>query len=138
MEEYEQSGGETMRTIEARFDSMDLAELAIGKLRRSIPGLDLEYGSAGAWVPRDAPYTASILYPYSPVNLEQTGIGLGQHRLGSRVLFTGDILGLPVYRSGGAELKLRVPEEVAERAGAMLINAGAHGVRTRERPEQRQ
>jgi hypothetical protein len=63
---------------------------------------------------------------------------MGQTRLGSRVLFTGEILGLPVYRSGGAELKLRVPEEVAQRAGAMLINAGARGVRTRERQEARQ
>jgi hypothetical protein len=127
-----------MLTIEASFDNVDLAELAIGRLRRSIPGLDLEYGSAGAWVPADSPYTAAVLYPAGPTDPEHGSVSMGQTRLGSRVLFTGEILGLPVYRSGGAELKLRVPEEVAQRAGAMLINAGARGVRTRERQEARQ
>ena len=54
------------------------------------------------------------------------------------MLFTGDILGLPVYRSGKADLRICVSDEEAERAGALLINAGARGVKKTLREAGRQ
>ena len=62
------------------------------------------------------------------------GMGPGREPLGSRVLFTGDILGLPIWRSGGADLRICVSDEEAERAGAILINGGAHGVKKQLQP----
>ena len=118
-----------MTTIEASFENVDQAELAISKLRRSIPGFAMDYLSPRDSLPGDAPFRASVLYPGEPINLPQGGMGQGRSPLGSRVLFTGDILGLPVYRSGKADLRIHVADEEADRTGALLINAGAHGLK---------
>jgi len=118
-----------MTTIEASFDNVDAAELAASRLRRSIPGAVPEYGSPRGSRPADAAFRASVLYPGEPVDLLQSGPVQGRSPLGSRVLFTGDILGLPVYREGRADLRIRVSDEAAERTGALLINAGGRGVK---------
>ena len=118
-----------MTTIEASFDSVDAAELAASRLRRSIPGVDLDYGRPRGSRLGDAPFLAGVLYPGEPVTLPQGGLGQGRSPLGSRVLFTGDILGLPIYREGSADLRIRVADEAAERTGALLINAGGRGVK---------
>ena len=123
-----------MTTIEASFASVDEAELAIARLRRSIPGVVTDYTGPGGSLPGDAPFRASVLFPGEPVGLPQGGLGQGRSPLGSRVLFTGDILGLPVYHQGGADLRIHVTDEEAERTGALLINAGAHGVKKRVKP----
>ena len=118
-----------MTTIEASFDSVDAAELAASRLRRSIPGAVLDYGCPRGSRPGDAPFLARVLYPGEPVDLLRDGPGQGRSPLGSRVLFTGDILGLPIYREGRADLRIRVSDEAAERTGALLINAGGRGVK---------
>ena len=87
-------------------------------------------------LPGDAPFRASVLYPGGAAGLPHWGISQGQESLGIRVLFTGDILGLPVYRTGGADLRIRVSDAEAERAGALLINAGARGVKKTKREEK--
>ena len=123
-----------MTTIEASFASVDEAELAISRLRRSIPGISMDYSCPKDRFPANAPFRANILFPGEPVQLPQGGLGQGRTPLGSRALFTGDILGIPVYREGRADLRIHVADEEAERTGALLINAGAHGVKKRERP----
>lgn len=130
-------GRRLMTTIEASFDHVDLAELAISKLRRSIPGFALDYTGPRDALPGSAPYRACVLYPGAPGELFREDTGIGRSPLGSRVLFTGDILGLPVYRGGRAELRIFVSDEEADRAGAMLVNAGARGVKkTPRQPEE--
>ena len=126
-----------MTTIQASFDQVDLAELAISKLRRTIPGFELNYSGPRDSLPGEAPYRAFVLYPGGAAGLPHGGMSQGRESLGSRVLFTGDILGLPVYRSGGADLRICVTDEEAERAGALLINAGARGVKKTVREERR-
>ena len=126
-----------MTTIQASFDQADLAELAISRLRRAIPGIALDYSGPRAGLPRDAPFRASVLYPGGAAGLPHTGMGQGRHPLGSRVLFTGEILGLPVYRTGGADLRICVSDEEAERVGALLVNAGGRGVKKTVRAEDR-
>ncbi len=118
-----------MTTIQASFDQVDLAELAISRLRRSISGITLDYSGPRDSLPGEAPYRASVLYPGGAAGLPHWDTVQGRESLGSRVLFTGDILGLPVYRSGGADLRICVSDEEAERAGALLINSGARGVK---------
>ena len=126
-----------MTTIQANFDQVDLAELAISRLRKAIPGIALDYSGPRNSLPGDAPFRASVLYPGGAAGLPHTGMGLGRDSLGSRVLFTGDILGLPIYRSGGADLRICVSDEEAERAGALLVKAGARGVKKTVREERR-
>ena len=127
---------EMMTTIEASFENVDQAELALSRLRRSIPGFAMDYMSPRDGLPGDAPYTARVLYPGEPVGLPQGGVGQWRSPLGSRVLFTGDILGMPVYHSGKADLRIHVADEEAERTGALLINAGAHGLKKSVRERQ--
>lgn len=133
---FAEKGGALMTTIEASFASVDEAELAIARLRRSIPGFTMDYAGPRDRLPGDAPYRASVLYPAEPVTLPQGGLGQGRSPLGSRVLFTGDILGLPIYRRGRADLRIQVADEAAERTGALLINAGAHGVKKQVRDRE--
>ena len=125
-----------MTTIEASFENVDQAELAISRLRRSIPGFAMDYMSPRDSLPGDAPFRASVLYPGEPINLPQGGMGQGRSPLGSRVLFTGDILGLPIYHSGKADLRIHVEDKEADRTGALLINAGAHGLKKTFREKQ--
>ncbi len=125
-----------MTTIEASFENVDQAELAISRLRRSIPGFAMDYMSPRDRLPGDAPYRSSVLYPGEPINLPQGGMGQGRSPLGSRVLFTGDILGLPVYHSGKADLRIHVADEEADRTRALLVNAGAHGLKKTLRERQ--
>ncbi len=125
-----------MTTIEASFENVDQAELAISRLRRSIPGFAMDYMSPRDRLPGDAPYRASVLYPGEPINLPLGGMGQGRSPLGSRVLFTGDILGLPVYHSGKADLRIHVADEEADRTRALLVNAGAHGLKKTLRERQ--
>ena len=49
--------------------------------------------------------------------------------LGSRVLYTSDLMGLPVYNDGDTELQLTLDAADLERARAFLINLGAEHVR---------
>ncbi len=117
-------------TITAVFDSVDAAELAISRLRRSVSDFQVETrGGASGATPADAPYTASILYPYQPINLPTDYVNQYNYELGGRVLFTADILGVPIYHDGETELKIRVAEASADRARSLLVNAGGHRVR---------
>lgn len=117
-------------TITAVFDSVDAAELAISRLRRSIPGFQVETaGGAGSASPADAACTASIFYPYQPINLPTDYVNQYNYELGGRVLFTADILGIPLYHDGETELKIRVEEASAGRARSLLVNAGGRRVR---------
>ena len=125
-----------MTTIQASFDQVDLAELAISRLRRAIPGFALDYSGPRSTLPGEAPFRASVLYPGGTEGMPHAGLGMGRDPLGSRVLFTGEILGLPIYRTGGADLRICVADEEAERAGALLINAGARGVKKTVREEK--
>ena len=118
-----------MTTIEASFENVDAAELAVSRLRRSLPDLEMDYSGPRSSRPGDAPYRASILYPAEPLGQSRGSLGLGRSPLGGRVLFTGDILGLPIYHEGRADLRIHVSDEAAERTGALLINAGGRGVK---------
>ena len=118
-----------MTTIEVSFENVDQAELALSRLRRCIPGFAMDYLAPRDRVPGDAPFRADVLFPGEPIHLPQGGVGQGRSPLGSRVLFTGEILGLPIYREGRADLRIRVADEAAERAGALLLNAGGRGVK---------
>lgn len=117
-------------TITATFDSVDEAERAVLRLRRSIRDLRVETGGedpgAGS---ADAPYSASVYYPWR-IDGTESGLNAMPGELGSRVLFTSDVLGLPVCRSSSeATVQLILPAEEAERARAMLVNAGGRHVR---------
>ena len=125
-----------MTTIEASFENVDQAELALSRLRRCIPGFAMDYLAPRDRVPGDAPFRADVLFPGEPIHLPQGGVGQGRSPLGSRVIFTGDILGLPVYHSGKADLRIHVEDEEAERTGALLVNAGAHGLKKTRRERQ--
>lgn len=119
-----------MTTITASFDSVDRAELAISRLRRA--GSDFRIrvtGGLNSASPAASAYTASILYPYQPINLPQNFANEADYELGGRVLFTADILGLPIYHDSETQLHVTVDENSADQARSLLVNAGGHFVK---------
>ncbi len=116
-------------TITVSFDSVDEAERAVMRLRRSIRDLRVETGGEDLSAsPADAPWSASVYYPW---RIDKVGNELNAmpKELGSRVLYTSDIMGLPIYRDSEATVQFILPAEEAERARAMLLNAGGRHIR---------
>ncbi len=116
-------------TITVDFDSVDEAERAISRMRHSIRELrvltgDEDFGSK----PADAPYSASVYYPWR-VNMSGNELNSMPKELGSRVLYTSDLLGLPIYQDGAATVQFVLPAAEAERARALLVNSGGHRIR---------
>lgn len=118
--------------IKASFGSVDLAERAISRLRSRLQDLKVQIsGSYTGSHPADAPYTAAIYYPYQPINLPANTLNEADYELGGRVLFTADILGLPIYRDGEVTLTVTLDERQAGQARALLVNAGGREVQIR-------
>ncbi len=116
-------------TITVTFDSVDEAERAVMRLRRSIRELRVETaGEDLGSTPADAPYSASVYYPWR-IDGGRNELNAMPKELGSRVLYTSDLLGLPVYHTSEATVQLILPAEEAERARAMLVNAGGRHIR---------
>ncbi len=116
-------------TITAVFDTVDEAERAVSRLRHSIRDLRVETaGEERSALPADAPYTASVYYPWR-ISMAGNELNSMPKELGSRVLYTSDILGLPIYHDREATVQFTLPSEEAERARALLVNAGGRQLR---------
>ena len=116
-------------TITATFDSADEAERAVLRLRRSIRDLRVETGGEDPGAgPADAPCSASVYCPRRVAGAE-SGPSAMPGEPGGRALFTSDVPDLPVCRDREAAVQLILPAEEAERARAMLVNAGGRHVR---------
>lgn len=118
--------GEGMKTIQANFDSVDSAERAIRRLKQNIPGFMVDYDVRAGSTPAAAPYKALVLYPNQAVNNPIYNLNQGVGELGSRVLFTSDIIGVPIYKSGPAEIEVQVNDTEESAARGMLRNSGAY------------
>jgi len=117
------------KTISARFDSVDAAERAAARLKQHIGYLHFENaGKNFGSTPADAPLTASVYYPWR-LNMSMGELNSTPQELGSRVVFTSDIMGLPAYRDEAASLRFRLDAGDVPRARAMLINTGGTDIR---------
>ena len=117
-------------TISACFTSPDEADRAIARLRRAVPFLRAEDRvPTGSSLPADAPFSASIYFPWR-ISMTVNDRGSMNTELGSRVLYTSDRLGLPIYHSGETEVHLMVDAQDAERVRALLVNLGGRSIRT--------
>lgn len=116
------------------FNTLDEAERAISRLRRS--GIDfrvrvrddLREGST----PAASQLIANVYYPYNPVNqtlsVPPYMYDNNPNSLGSRVMYTSDILGLPVYGGGSTEIHVSVNSEKTDIVRSILTNSGGHFV----------
>jgi hypothetical protein len=117
-----------MNTISVNFDSLDEAELAISRLRRSNLSFrvkvrdELKNGST----PADAPMIANILYPFQPVNMMTTPVNMYNHQLGNRVMLTSDVMGLPIYNGGETQVNITVSDEKVSKVRSIMVNSGGH------------
>ena len=117
--------------ISASFDSVDEADRAIARLKHSIRELKVEaVGDQPGSLPSEAPYTASVYYPWR-VNQAGNELNAMPKELGSRVLYTSDVLGLPIYHDGSTTIQAALPAREAEHARAILVNAGGRQIRIR-------
>ena len=115
--------------ITAHFSSVDEADRAAARLRGTIPFLKAEIrGPKRTSAPVHAPFTASVYYPWR-INMSVKEDGSMSSALGSRVLYTSDLMGLPIYNDGDTELQLTADAADLERVRAFLINLGAEQVR---------
>ena len=113
------------------FDTLDSAEIAISRLRKS--GIDfrvrvrddLREGST----PASAPLVANLYFPFQPVNnVLNSPVYMYDNSLGSRVMYTSDILGLPIYGGGETEVHISVSNEKTDIVRSILVNSGGHFV----------
>ena len=115
--------------ITAHFGSVDEADRAAARLRSAIPNLSVKRrGGKGKALPGQAPLSASIYYPWR-INMTVNEEGNMATELGSRALFTSDLMGLPIYRDGDTELLASLDAGDLGRARAILVNQGGKGVR---------
>ncbi|MBR2716494.1 MAG: hypothetical protein IKD79_01995 [Oscillospiraceae bacterium] len=112
------------KRISAEFDSVDEAERAISRLRSALPyldaAIDAERSSA---VSGAAPFAAAVYYPWS-AGTQGSDLSMPPRELGSRVIYTSDLLGLPVYPALQASVTLSLDAADIPRARALLCNAG--------------
>ena len=116
-------------TITAIFNSADEADRAAAKLRNTVPHLQAKImrrprGS----LPSQAPLTASVYYPWR-INMTLNDQGTGSTGFGSRVLYTSDLMGLPLYHDGDTEISVTADAGDAERVRGLLLNMGGRGIR---------
>ena len=114
------------KRLTAAFDSVDEADRAMARLRSIISDYQVEMaGEPLGSTPADAPFAASLYYPYR-LNLPDNAIMGTPYSTVGRVLLTAEIMGLPLCRENPAEVELTLEDEDAERARALLVNQGAH------------
>ena len=117
------------RTITARFPSADEADHAVARLRRTVPYLRAKVGGVGRGsLPGQAPFTASVYFPWR-INMTVSDQGPRSTEMGSRVLYTSDLMGLPIYHDGETEVQLKADARDAERVRALLLNLGGRDIR---------
>lgn len=118
------------QTITATFDSVDEADRAVSRLRQFVGSTvrETEEHPLGS-LPADAPYMASVYYPYRPLNLPTNFLNGVPYEIGGRVLYTSDILGMKLYRDDPTELQLTLPGEQIGLARSLLRNAGGRDIR---------
>jgi hypothetical protein len=115
-------------TIKARFASVDESDRAVARLRGAIAGLRADISAPdGSPASGRAPVSASLYYPWR-LNMTMNEAGNMAPELGSRVLYTSDLMGLPLYRDGETELRLTLDAKDVSRARALLVNLGAKGI----------
>ena len=117
------------KTITADFDSVDRAELAVAKLRRSIGHIRIDVGGdrIGS-TPADAPVSALAYYPrQAEMGADEQNPGL--YNMANRVIFTSDVMGLPIYHDNPTTVRVTVDAADAMRTRALLLNAGGRHLR---------
>ena len=116
-------------TITARFASADEADRAIAQLRTKIPYLQVKTDRAErSATPGQAPFSASVYFPWR-IDMTLNDQGPRNTELGSRVLYTSDLMGLPLYHDGETEVLLKADARDAERVRALLLNLGGRQIR---------
>ena len=117
------------KTITADFDSVDRAEMAVGKLRQIIGHIRVDVGGERIGsAPADAPLTVSAYYPRQ-AEMGTDGQNPGLYNMANRVIFTSDLLGLPIYHDNPTTVRVTVDAADAMRTRALLLNAGGRGLR---------
>lgn len=115
--------------ITAQFDSIDEAERASARLHSALRGVETKLSAAGPnGRPASSPFTASVYLPWH-LGFPDTDLSFQNSSMGSRVLYTSDLMGLPVYRAQETALTITLGPDQAERASALLRNSGGRDIR---------
>ncbi len=115
--------------ITAQFDSIDEAERASARLHNAMGGVETELNAASPDErPLSSPFTASVCLPWH-TGFPDTDLSFQSNRLGSRVIFTSDLMGIPAYLAQETALTVTVDPGQAERASALLRNSGGRRIR---------
>ena len=117
------------RTITVQFASADEADRAVARLRRTVPYLQAEIDMADRGsLPGQAPFSASVFFPWR-INMTVNDQGPRNTELGSRVLYTSDLMGLPIYHDGETEVQLKADAHDVDLVRALLLNLGGRNIR---------
>ena len=115
--------------MKARFDSVDAADRAVSRIRSKVPHLEAKVlNKPRGSLPSEAPYSASMYFPWR-INMSVNDRGPLNTELGSRALYTSDLMGLPLYHDGEAEVELKLDAQDVQRTRAMVRNMGGDQIR---------
>lgn len=128
-----------MAVIEARFESRDMADIAMSRLRRK--GIaykisDTKTDDAPNKTPFAPQYIANLIFPFTPPNLTGTNSISDSNLtqpipgLASRSVLSAETIGLPLYgESGEVHIRFIVNDAHKDTARSILRNSGGYGIK---------
>lgn len=128
-----------MATIEVRFESRDMADMAMSRLRRK--GIaykisDTKTEDTNIKTPFAPQYIANLIFPFTPPNLtatnsvNDTNLNRPIPGLASRAVLSAETIGLPLYGEGGeVHIRFIVNDANRDTAKAILRNSGGYDIR---------
>lgn len=128
-----------MAIIEARFESRDMADIAMSRLRRK--GIaykisETETEDSNNKTPFAPQYIANLIFPFTPPNLtgsnsvNDTNFTQPIPGLASRAVLSAETIGLPLYgESGEVHIRFVVNDANRDTTRAILRNSGGYSIK---------
>ncbi|NLL38954.1 MAG: hypothetical protein GX254_05165 [Clostridiales bacterium] len=128
-----------MAVIEARFESRDMADIAMSRLRRK--GIaykisDTKIEDSYNKTPFAPQYIANLIFPFTPPNLTNSNSVTDTNftqpipGLASRSVLSAETIGLPLYGEGGeVHIRFIVNDANRDTARAILRNSGGYNIK---------
>lgn len=127
-----------MAIIEARFESRDMADIAMSRLRRK--GIaykisELKKEDSYNKTPFAPQYVANLIFPFTPPNITSSNSVNDNFAepvpgLGSRAVLSAETIGLPLYGEGGeVHIRFVVNDANRDSTRAILRNSGGYGIK---------
>lgn len=129
-----------MASIQVRFESRDMADIAMSRLRRK--GIaykisDIKTEDSNLRTPFAPQYVANLVFPFTPPNITANNNIYDKYlnqpvsaNMPSRSMLNAESIGLPLYGQGGeVHMKFIVNDVNRENTSTILRNSGGYDIK---------